>query len=232
MNLEGFKLSTSRNWAVWLPDYLDRYEPDPLRYVLAAGMPETSDSDFSWREYIRRNNDELVATYGNLVHRVLTFVNKNFDGKVPTPGALDELSTGLLDQAQSSLAEAGGHLEACNFRQALSSVMGLAQSANRYLDQKAPWRAIKADRDDAATSLWVCLSVISCLKTLFYPFLPFSSEKLQTMLGLDADVQSEGWAWSQDSMEPGRSLAQPKPLFVKLDEALVEEEMQRVGGAD
>ena len=229
LNLEGFKLSTSRNWAVWLPDYLDRYEPDPLRYVLAAGMPETSDSDFSWREYIRRNNDELVATYGNLVHRVLTFANKNFDGKVPTPGTLDELSTDLLDQAKASLSEAGGQLEACNFRQALGSVMGLAQSANRYLDRKAPWRAIKTDRDDAATSLWVCLSVINCLKTLFYPFLPFSSEKLHKMLGLDADAQSTGWAWEQDSMEPGRSLARPEPLFVKLDEALVEEEMQRVG---
>ena len=229
LNLEGSKLSTSRNWAVWLPEYLDAYEPDPLRYVLSAGMPETSDSDFSWREYIRRNNDELVATYGNLAHRVLTFVYRNFDRQAPEPGPLDDLSQELLAQAKRRLDEAAGHLEACNFRLALGAAMGLAQAANRYLDQTAPWRAIRTDRDGAATSLWVCMSVLSCLRMMFYPFLPFSSEKLHSMLGFDGSVQDAGWSWEPDSMSPGQGLPEPEPLFTKLDEAVVEEETQRIG---
>ena len=146
LNFEGFKLSTSRNWAVWLPDYLDRYEPDPLRYVIAANLPETSDSDFSWREYVRRNNDELVATYGNLVHRVLSMLNRNFDGVVPEPGELGEASIGLLEEAQTRFDEVGSYLESVRLRQALQASMSLAQAANRYLDQKEPWRAVRNDR--------------------------------------------------------------------------------------
>ena len=146
LNLEGFQFSTSRNRAVWLPDYLDRYEPDPLRYVISVTMPETSDSDFSWSEYVRRNNDELVATYGNLVHRVLTMAYRNFDGKVPPHGDIDASSQALLDEAGRALDEAAGHLEACRFRAALESSMSVARSANAYLDQKSPWRAIRTDR--------------------------------------------------------------------------------------
>ncbi|CAI8044076.1 Methionine--tRNA ligase [Geodia barretti] len=183
LNLEGFKLSTSRNWAVWLPDYLDRYEPDPLRYVIAANLPETSDSDFSWREYVRRNNDELVATYGNLVHRVLSMVSRNFDSVLPDPGELDEVSGALLAEAQRRFDETEAYLEAVRLRQALQSSMALAQTANRYLDQKEPWRAVRSDKADAAQTLWTAVSVINCLKTTLYPFLPFSSQKLHTMLG-------------------------------------------------
>ena len=229
MNLEGLKLSTSRNWAVWLPDYLDRYEPDPLRYVIAANMPETSDSDFSWREYVRRNNDELVATYGNLVHRVLTMAYRSFEGRVPTHGALDEAGNGLLEHARRRFDDAGANIEACRFRLALQSVMALAQQANRYLDQKAPWHSVKTDPDDASTTLWTSISVINCLKTLMYPFLPFSSERLHKMLGLDGTVQQAGWAWEPESIKPGQRLAEPEPLFAKLDEALIEDEAQRVG---
>ena len=160
LNLEGLKLSTSRNWAVWLPDYLDRYEPDPLRYVVASNMPETSDSDFSWKEYVRSNNDELVATYGNLVHRVLTMTVRNFDGRVPARGPLDGESEELLDRAESALGEVGRHIESCSFRLALGSAMDLAHAANRYLDRKEPWRAIRSDRDSAAGTLWAALAAI------------------------------------------------------------------------
>ena len=229
LNLEGLKFSTSRNWAIWLPEYLDSYEPDPLRYVIAASMPETSDSDFSWREYIRRNNDELVATYGNLVHRVLTMVARNFDHKVPEPGVLDDVGTGLLEQARLHFKETGENIGDCRFRSALSSAMTLAQSANRYLDQKAPWKSVRSDPQNAATTLWVSLSVINCLKTALYPFLPFSSEKLHRMLGFEGSVQDAGWRWEPDSLKPGQDLPVPEPLFAKLDEAVVEEETQRIG---
>ena len=229
LNLEGLKLSTSRNWAVWLPDYLDTYEPDPLRYVLAANMPETSDSDFSWREYVRANNDELVATYGNLVHRVLTMAHRNFDGKVPEPGALDTVAKELVDEAGRRFREAGDSIEVCRFRAGLNAAMGLAQATNRYLDQKAPWKTVRTSREDAASTLWVALTVINCLKTALYPFLPFSSEKLHRMLGFEGGVQDQGWAWEPETLRAGRSLGAPEHLFAKLDEAIVEQETQRIG---
>ena len=228
LNLEGFKLSTSRNWAVWLPDYLDRYDPDPLRYVIAANLPETSDSDFSWREYVRRNNDELVATYGNLVHRVLSMLNRNFDGVMPEPGELDELSSELLGEAQRRFDEAGSYLESVRLRQALQSSMALAQAANRYLDQKEPWRAVRQDKKDAAQTLWTTASVINCLKTTLCPFLPFSSQKLHTMLGFDGNVEDKGWVWHPDAMTPGQQLQRPTPLFQKLDEDVIAAEEQRL----
>ena len=231
LNMEGEQLSTSRNWAVWLPDYLDKYEPDPLRYVLAANMPETSDSDFSWREYVRSNNDELVATYGNLVHRVLTMSYRNFDGRVPQAGELDSAATALLEEAGRRFQDVGSSIEACKFRAGLGSAMALAQAANRYLDRKAPWLTLKDNREDAGTSLWVSLSVINCLKTALYPFLPFSSEKLHSMLGFQGDVRDQGWTWRPDMLEPGQSMATPEPLFAKLDEALIERETQRIGAA-
>ncbi len=228
LNLEGLKFSTSRDWAVWLPDYLDTYEPDPLRYVVSANMPETSDSDFSWREYVRSNNDELVATYGNLVHRVLTMTHRYFDHRVPDPGPLDTLSAGLLDEAGRRFHETGANIEVCRFRTALSSGMALAQAANRYIEQKAPWRAIKDSREDAATTIWTSLSVVNCLKTAFYPFLPFSSEKLHRMLGFAGSVKDQGWSWRPDMMTASQELATPEPLFAKLDEAIIERETERL----
>ena len=229
LNLEGLKLSTSRNWAVWLPDYLDRYEPDPLRYVVASNMPETSDSDFSWKEYVRSNNDELVATYGNLVHRVLTMTVRNFDGRVPARGPLDGESEELLDRAESALGEVGRLIESCSFRLALGTAMDLAHATNRYLDRKEPWRAIRSDRDSAAGTLWAALAAINCLKTLLYPFLPFSSQRLHGMLGLEAGVHEQGWRWDRESLRPDHELQEPRPLFAKLEEALIEQESLRIG---
>ena len=230
MNLEGMKLSTSRSWAVWLPDYLERYDPDPLRYVIAAGMPETSDSDFSWAEYVRRNNDELVATFGNLVHRVLTMSYRNFDGVVPTPGQLDDDSQALLDEADRRFGEVGENLALCKFRAALvEGAMALAQAANRYLDRKAPWQTAKTDRVATATTLWTAMTVINCLKKAMYPYLPFSCEKLHTMLGFEGSVVDDGWKWSPTDLSSGQRLEKPAPLFQKLDEAIAEQETERIG---
>ena len=230
LNLEGLKVSTSRNWAVWLPEFLDRYDPDSLRYVLTANGPETSDSEFTWGEYVRRNNDELVATYGNLVHRVLTMAYRSFDHKVPEPGRLDDKGEELLNQARRQLEEVGSNIEACRFRAGLGSAMSIAQSANRYLDHKAPWQAIRSDLQDAATTLWVGLSVINCLKTALYPFLPFSSERLHRMLGFTGSVQDGGWQWAPDALKGGQELTAPEPLFAKLEEDVVEQEAARLGG--
>ncbi len=192
LTIEGKKLSTSRNWAIWLPDYLSRYDPDPLRYLLSINMPETGDTDFSWREFIRRNNDELVATYGNLAHRVLTLTYRNFDGSVPDPGELDANDQAVINTAKETLNTVDGLLYRCHFKEAIKAAMSLAQEANRYLDNKSPWKVIKENRTGAATSLYVAICVISYLRTMLYPFLPFTSQKLHEYLGFPGRVEVVG----------------------------------------
>jgi len=226
LTLEGRPLSTSRNWAIWLPDYLERYDPDPLRYFLSANMPESGDTDFSWREFVRRNNDELVATYGNLVHRVLTFTYRSFEGSVPAPGELDEKSKVLLGKVEDAFAAIDRLLYRCRFREAIRNAMSLAQEANRYLDDKAPWKRIAEERQDSATSLYVALSVISGLKTLLYPFLPFSSQKLHRLLGFEGRVEDTSWAFTP--LPAGQRLAPPEPLFTKLEEKIAAEETAKL----
>jgi len=230
LTIEGKRLSTSRNWAVWLPDYLSRYDPDPLRYLLSINMPETGDTNFSWREFVRRNNDELVATYGNLVHRVLTFTYRSFDGCVPAPGEkFDNLSQKLIESAKHTLDEAGELISSCHFKQAATRAMQLAQETNRYLDEKSPWKTIKQDRQKSASALYTALIVISCLRTVLYPFLPFSSQKLHEFLGYEGNVQDDGWQLRLPT--PGQKLVCPEPLFSKLDEEIIEEETNRLGRA-
>jgi methionyl-tRNA synthetase len=228
LNLEGQKLSTSRNWAVWVPDYLAKFDPDPLRYYLSAEMPETSDADFSWARFLRRNNDELVATYGNLVNRVLSFTHRTFEGRVPDPGDLDGDSLALLQKAEAALKESDDHLARCHFRAALGAAMSLAQESNRYLDAQAPWSAIKRERQKAAQALWTAIAVISALKSMMYPFLPFSSAKLHQMLALPGTVESSGWRWVKPA--GGSPLVEPAPMFKKLDDAAVQEEVERLKG--
>ncbi len=227
LTIEGKKISTSRNWAVWLPDYLERYDPDPLRYLLSINMPETSDTDFSWREFVRRNNDELVATYGNLVNRVLTFVYRNFDGRVPEHGELNDVDKNLMRNADSCLEQAGELISRCSFKQAVIMAMSAAHETNRYLDDKAPWKVIKEDKQAAADSLYVALYAISCLKTAMYPFLPFSSQKVHEYLGFEGNVEDYGW--QSQALPPGQKLREPEPLYTKLDESIIEEETRRIG---
>ena len=222
LTLDGKKLSTSRNWAVWIPDYLERYPADPLRYLMSANMPESSDADFSWREYVRRNNDELVATYGNLVQRVLSLTYRNFDGCVPTTSERDPESNALLNKAKTTFNTVDKLLYDCHFREAIREAMALAQETNRYLDNKAPWKKIKDDKESAATALVTVLGVICCLKTVFYPFLPFSSEKLHHLLGYSGRVEDTGWSFAVPPA--GQRLLPPEHLFSKLDDKVVEEE--------
>lgn len=227
LTIEGKKLSTSRNWAVWLPEYLQRYDPDPLRYFLSVNMPETGDTNFSWHEFLRRNNDELVATYGNLVHRVLTFTNRNFDGAVPDPGDLDGMSRDLLQKARNTLDEVDRLLYRCHFREAIKFALSLAQDANRYLDDTAPWKMIKQDRQAAGRAVYTAIGTIAALKTLFYPFLPFTSQKLHNYLGFAGDIRSAGWHLQLPLA--GQKLPVPEPLFSKLEDKIIAEEAARLG---
>ena len=223
VTISGSKASSSRNWAVWMPDYLDRHDPDPLRYVLTAVMPETSDSDFTWADYVRRVNDELLARWGNLVHRVLTLTRRHFDGRAPdAPSGLAPASRALLARADAAFDEAADHLEAVRLRAALGVPMALAGEANRYLEERAPWAAVREDRAHAAETLSTALNVISAIATLLQPFLPFTSPEAWRMVGHDSDIERAGWRRSD--VTPGAPLPEPRPLFRKLDEALVDEE--------
>jgi methionyl-tRNA synthetase len=227
LTIESKKISTSRNWAVWLPDFLSRYDADQLRYVLSVTMPETGDTDFSWHEFVRRNNDELVATYGNLVHRVLTFTQRNFNGIVPEGGEQEVQSRELIAKAREALNKIDENLARCHFKEGVRIAMGLSQEANRFLDDQAPWKSIKTDPQSSASTINTVLFVLSALKTALYPFLPFSSTKLHTYLGLPSDIESSGWSLVPPAT--GTSLPPPTPLFNKLDESIIEEEMSRLG---
>ncbi len=252
LNLEGQKFSKSRNWYISLPEFLDRYDPDPLRYYLTVNAPESRDVDFTWAEFVRRNNDELVATWGNLAHRALTFAYRNFDGRVPQLGDLDEVDRAILRRVADGFEPIGQLIATCKFQAAIREVMALAQEGNRYLNEKAPWHQIKEDRQAAATTLFVALRVIDSLKTLFSPFLPFSSQELHASLGYREPLfgtqaietfEEEGRShtaltyagqhdedrWRPSELPPGQPLGEPKALFKKLDESVIEEERARLG---
>jgi methionyl-tRNA synthetase len=253
MNLEGRKISGSRDWAVWMDEALDRYAPDALRYYLTAAMPETRDTYWMWDEFVQRNNSELVAVWGNLAHRAMTFAYKRFDGKVPTPGTLEDVDTDLLDEIERGFDTVGELIARSKFRAALNEVMGLAREANRYLEEKGPWFQIKEDPEAAGTSIYVALKAIDSLKVLFAPFLPFSSERLHRYLGYDSPLfgrqytdtfEEEGGRvhtalcyddseatgeWSPSELPAGQALRQPEPLFEKLDESVVKKERERLG---
>ena len=215
LNFGGWKASTSMGTAPFLPDFLGRYDADTLRFYLAAIMPESSDSEFSEDDLVRRNNEELVSTWGNLVNRVLTITYRNFDAKVPDPGELTDADTALLNQGQEALAAVGESIGACRFREALRGALAYAQEANRYLNQEEPWRTRTTDPSAAARALYTAIGAIEVLKVAFYPFVPFSSQKLHEMLGHHGDIDAQGWQAARPV--PGTALHNPQPLFKKLD---------------
>ncbi len=189
----GFKASSSRGNVIWTKDVLDQYGPDPLRYYLASTMPENHDTDFTYDELVRRNNDELVATYGNAVHRLLTFAQRNFGGKTPQPSALGDADEAMLSAVRQGFVAAGEAIEAVHLRDGLNEAMSVARAANRYLDEQAPWKRIKTDRDGAATTVYTMIQVLNGLKVLFAPYVPFSSQKLHELLGFSGNVTNCAW---------------------------------------
>jgi len=227
LTVRGSKASTSRNLAIWVPDYLTRYDPDPLRYYLSAHMPETSDSDFTWSDFVRRNNDELVATWGNLANRVLTFSYRHFQGAVPEPSDLNGADQALLAQVEQAIGETGENIGLCRFRAGLEAAMAAARSANRYLEEQAPWRLIEEDRSRCASVIYSAIGAINGLKLAFYPYLPFTSQRLHGYLGYEGTIAANGWRL--DIPKPGQPLAEPQPLYRKLDPSIVEEEEARLG---
>lgn len=228
VNMETQKISTSRNWVINLKDATTRYEADAIRYALSAIMPETSDSNFTWSEFVRRNNDELVATFGNLVHRVLSMIQRNYGGVVPEPKLIGAEEKQIKASAYKRLEKSSSAIENCKFREGLGSAMALAQLTNRYLDVKAPWKAVKETPHSASTTLYTAVNVINCLKIMFYPYLPFAMEKLHSMLGLEGTVMSSGWKWECSQLQAGHNLGDIQRLFTKLDDSVASEETSRL----
>ncbi|NWG15882.1 MAG: methionine--tRNA ligase [Chloroflexi bacterium] len=252
MNIEGRQFSKSRNWAIWLPDILERYQPDAVRYYVAATFPETADSDFAWDGFLSRVNNELLATWGNLANRMLSFAYKRFDGKVPTYDMLTPDDEAIIAQSEAAFEQIGGLLEAVRLRDALQAAMALARDTNVYLDRRAPWKTIKDDPADAARAVYAVLRVVNNLKILLAPFLPFTSQKLHEYLGFDGqlfgdlkiveyteatrahealvyDGSRAMGRWEAGTLPPGQPLCEPAPLIVKLDPEIVEQERALLG---
>ena len=228
LNLEGDKISTSRNWAVWLHEYLVDMpdKQDVLRYVLTANAPETKDNDFTWRDFQVRNNSELVAIYGNFINRTLVLTGKYFDGKVPPLGTLEDIDSDVLAQIADSKAKIEQLLDNFHFRDALREAMNLARTGNKYLADTEPWKLVKTDMSRVATILNVALQLSANLNIAFEPFLPFSSAKLRQMLQFD----SVRWAdfGKTELLPAGHALGKTELLFEQIDDAAIEQQINKL----
>jgi len=228
LNLEGDKISTSRNWAVWLNEYLDDFpgKQDVLRYVLTANAPETKDNDFTWADFQARNNNELVAIYGNFINRALVLTGKYFGGKVPTQGALNDYDRQTIEEFCNVKAELERLLNDFRFRDAQKEAMNLARIGNKYLADTEPWKLAKTDLDRTATILNLSLQIAANLAIAFEPFLPFSSAKLREMLNLDTfNWESLG---STSLLPEGHQLGQVSLLFEKIEDAPIQAQLDRL----
>jgi methionyl-tRNA synthetase len=253
LTMEGRKFSSSRNVVIYVRDFLARYDADALRYYLAVAGPETADTDFTWSEFLRRNNDELVATWGNLVNRSVAFAAKNI-GRIPEPGLLTDADQVILAHSRDAFATVGALIERSQQKAAIVEAMRVVGEANKYLSDHAPWKLRESDPDRMSTILHVALQLVDDAKTLLTPFLPSSSDQVHRMLGGEGDwarmpelreVTEEGGApygiltgdyetgarWESSPIRPGMPLAPPTPLFRKLEPSIVDEELARLEAA-
>jgi methionyl-tRNA synthetase len=251
LTMEGRKFSSSRNVVIYVRDFLDRYSADSLRYYLTAAGPETNDTDFTWTEFVRRNNDELVAAWGNLINRSLSFTAKNL-GSLPVAGELLDVDRALLAATEGAFASVGADLERSRMRAALSETMRVVSEANKYLSEQAPWKLRESEPERMATILHVALQAVSDCTTLLAPFLPQTSQQVHELLGRDGvlapqpelrevDDLDGGPAypvlcgeyespvrWQRDPLKVGNPVEPPTPLFAKLDPSIVDEELARM----
>ena len=216
LRLKGEQFSKSRGTAVWVPDILEKFDVDAVRYYLSINMPENKDASWMWDDFVAKNNDELVGTYGNFIHRVITFTQKNF-GEIPKLGKLDDLDKKALKKIEDASKEVSKSLEVCSFKQGLRAAMNLAQFGNFYFDQKQPWNLVKNDKETCGTVLHICLKIIKALAVFMAPYLPFSSDKIWNILGHEESIQNVSWDKALEDLKVGTSLERPIPLFKKLD---------------
>jgi methionyl-tRNA synthetase len=253
LTMEGRKFSSSRSVVIYVRDFLTRYDVDALRYYIAVAGPENQDTDFTWSEFVRRNNDELVATWGNLVNRSISFAARNI-GEVPAPGDFKDVDQAILARSKESFASVGSALSRCRFKAAITDAMRTVAEANKYLSEQAPWKLRESDPARMRTIIHVALQLVDDAKTLLTPFLPHSSDKVYAMLGgegewsgmpkirevddLDDDAgppypvitgeYKTAARWESCPVRAGTPLAQPTPLFAKLAPSVIDEELARL----
>jgi methionyl-tRNA synthetase len=229
LNIEGRKISTSRNWAVWVDEYLDVFPPDPLRYWLESNAPENKDADFTWKDFQSRNNSELADVLGNLINRSLSFIEKNFEAKVPPAGSLSEADQAILAAIAESTKRIGTALEEFQVRRAVMELMDLARAGNKYFNDSAPWSSIKSDRARCASTLNATLQLQLALAVLMEPFLPFSAEKLWNMLNAPGSHRDQRWHEIPALRLPDHHpLGKREILFGKIEDGIIEAQIQKL----
>ena len=228
MNLENDKISTSRNWAVWLHEYLEEFpgKQDVLRYALTTNAPETKDNDFTWKDFQARNNSELLNIFGNFVNRTLVLTHNYFEGRIPARGELSEPDKAAIEEIKTFPGRIGGSLDQFRFREALGEMMNLARLGNKYLTDAEPWKLYKTDPERVKTILNISLEICANLAILCEPFLPFTADKLSRMMGLP--VRKWDRAGNPDLLETGHQLGKPEYLFEKIDDKAIEAQVQKL----
>ncbi len=228
LNLEGDKISTSKNWAVWLHEYLEDFPDmqDVIRYVLCATAPETKDNDFTWKDFQTRNNSELVGIYGNFINRVVVLTNKYYEGVVPERGQLTDADKEVLTELKAFPAKIAKSIETYRFREALTEMMNLARLGNKYLADEEPWKLVKTDATRTQTVMNIALQIAANLSIVSEPFLPFTAEKLKKMLGLDVSLWEK--AGADDLMQAGAQIEKAALLFRKIEDAEIESQWAKL----
>ena len=248
LNLEGQKLSTSKNWAVWLHEYLEDFpdQQDVLRYVLTANAPETKDNDFTWKDFQNRNNNELVAIFGNFINRVVVLTNKYYEGIVPKPGDFSEVDEQVMAELKAYPAVIASSVERYRFREAQGELMNIARLGNKYLADEEPWKLIKTDEERVKTIMYVAMQIASALAIISEPFLPFTAEKLKNMLDLEDSssasvistsgnilTTSEGNIWDlvstkEELLPPGHRIGEAELLFSKIEDEQIQKQLDKL----
>lgn len=233
LNLEGNKISTSKNWAVWLHEYLEEFpnQQDVLRYVLTANAPETKDNDFTWSDFQARNNNELVAIFGNFINRVVVLTNKYYDGVVPEASAFSDIDTETLKELQAYPAVIESSIERYRFREAQSELMNVARLGNKYLADEEPWKTIKTDESRTKTVMYVALQIASALAVLSEPFLPFTSHTLKKMLGLTELSEALNWntiSEKENVLPTGNTIGKGTLLFSKIEDDQIKAQLEKL----
>ncbi|SRX52689.1 methionine--tRNA ligase [Aequorivita sp. CIP111184] len=235
LNLEGNKISTSKNWAVWLHEYLEDFpnQQDVLRYTLTANAPETKDNDFTWADFQARNNNELVAIFGNFINRVMVLTDKYYEGIVPNAGAFSEVDEQTLSELKAYPTVIASSLERYRFREAQGELMNVARLGNKYLADEEPWKTIKTDEERTKTVMYVALQIASALAVLSEPFLPFTSDKLKNMLNIRSNAVETSLKWDDVSTEsellkPGHKLDKAELLFSKIEDEQIQQQLDKL----
>jgi len=230
LNLEGDKLSTSKNWAVWLHEYLVDFpnQQDVLRYALTSNAPETKDNDFTWKDFQARNNNELVAIFGNFINRVVVLTNKFYNGIVPSPNPLSDVDEATLTELKAYPAVISSSIERYRFREALGELMNVARLGNKYLADEEPWKVIKDNPERVQTQMYVALQIAAALSSLCEPFLPFTAAKLSRILKIETKIDWKTVSQTSELIPSGHQIGEAELLFAKIEDEEIQKQMDKL----